>query len=409
MEVLESTANGMGGYFYNVYRYARRAPFDADKPYLEIPEPTEDEWNGFYRVFNPWYIDPEYRRTPPADFTRTVSEKSLAVRHKLDDGQLYWRRRTILEKCNGDEDLFKQEYPSDDRECFLLSGRPVFDPQAVEWQRKNVRPCLTGEMQWVDVTDPDDDDVEPDMQAQFVEGAGAGYVQLWERPSEREIYSIGADTAEGLDPTETNDTDLHSAYVINNKTKAICAKISGRFDPDMFGEQLDLLGRYYNCALLGFEVNNTSGGSVRTTLKRTSYPNLFYRERWDKDLDEMTLQIGWYTTKDNRKSMIMDMQVAVRERQLGIQDVQTIHQLGVFVWGKDGKPQASTGEHDDDVIALCITWQMMLASVVTGALEVEDSTGEDVADSRPNFTSDMIAGGIEPPVEYEDEDDDDYY
>jgi len=100
---VESTANGVSGIFYDLWKGAVEGT------------------NGYVPVFIPWYVDPEYIENVPDNFERTPEEIDLAEEYDLDDGQLMFRRRKIAQ--NG-IDLFRQEYPSEPEEAFLTTGRP---------------------------------------------------------------------------------------------------------------------------------------------------------------------------------------------------------------------------------------------------------------------------------------------
>ena len=69
---IESTANGLTGIFYDLWRGA------------------VDGSNGFIPVFIPWYTDPEYRVpiTTKKKFVRTPEENELAKKYNLDNEQI---------------------------------------------------------------------------------------------------------------------------------------------------------------------------------------------------------------------------------------------------------------------------------------------------------------------------------
>src|SRR5690606_37607220 len=125
--VLESTANGVGDWFHEMWQKAEKGE------------------NEFTPIFLPWFIQPEYTRpfrteAEREQFIQEVEathvdangetvytyEKQLMEKHDLTYEQLNWRRWTIANKCQGDEILFMQEYPSTPEEAFISSGRPVF-------------------------------------------------------------------------------------------------------------------------------------------------------------------------------------------------------------------------------------------------------------------------------------------
>jgi len=108
---IESTANGVSGVFYDLWKGAVEGT------------------NGYVPVFIPWYTDPEYREPVPDNFEITPDEEELVDKYDLDDEQLMFRRRKIAQ--NG-YDLFRQEYPSYPEEAFLTTGRPVFNPDQLQ-------------------------------------------------------------------------------------------------------------------------------------------------------------------------------------------------------------------------------------------------------------------------------------
>lgn len=61
---IESTANGISGIFYNLWKGAVEGK------------------NGYVPVFIPWFTDPDYREEVPKNFKRTPDEKDLAKKHK---------------------------------------------------------------------------------------------------------------------------------------------------------------------------------------------------------------------------------------------------------------------------------------------------------------------------------------
>lgn len=59
-------------------------------------------------------------------------ERAGISRYDWDVQQLAWRRSCIATDCNNDTAKFRQEYPSNDREAFRVTGDPVFNPEIVE-------------------------------------------------------------------------------------------------------------------------------------------------------------------------------------------------------------------------------------------------------------------------------------
>lgn len=107
--IVESTANGPSGIFYDLYMGAVRGD------------------NGFIPVFYPWFLDAQYRVEVSEGFTLTEEEHALRTTHGLDVPQLAWRRQKLAE-LGGDLVTFQQEYPATALEAFRTSTTGSFVP-----------------------------------------------------------------------------------------------------------------------------------------------------------------------------------------------------------------------------------------------------------------------------------------
>lgn len=103
--ILESTANGMGNFFH--------------KKCMEAIH--DDDWE---LVFIPWFWDTGYTKEVKEPLILTDEEIELKKQYEINDGQILWRRRKILDLRG--ELLFKQEYPFNITEAFQQSGHESF-------------------------------------------------------------------------------------------------------------------------------------------------------------------------------------------------------------------------------------------------------------------------------------------
>lgn len=115
--ILESTANGMNGMFYEKCMNAL------------------DKKGDYILCFIPWFVQEEYRRDVPRDFKLTDDEIKLKEIYNLDDRQLAWRRFKIDNAKNGLKQ-FQQEYPCNVMEAFQTSGEGLIDPEKIVQARK---------------------------------------------------------------------------------------------------------------------------------------------------------------------------------------------------------------------------------------------------------------------------------
>lgn len=342
MVVMESTANGVGDWFHEMWQKAERGE------------------NEFTPIFLPWFIQPEYTRPfrSEAEKQQYIDEMSathqdmsgaelrtyeweLKEKHNLTWEQLNWRKFTVQNKCQGDDILFMQEYPSTAEEAFIASGRPRFSIRSLrKYQNVTREPLARGYLH------------EKDGNVSFVEDE-KGYVSIWAMPDPARQYAIGADVAEGLEKG-----DYSAAYVGNDEFD-IVARWHGHIDPDLFGTELIKLGKWYNYAYIGVE-NNNHGHSVLSTIKKAEYWNLYHMKSFDKINDDVTAKVGWNTNQRTKPLMIDKLAEFVREHYLGIPDNTLIGEMFTYVIEDNGKTNAQTGTHDDCVMATAILLQLLL-------------------------------------------------
>lgn len=333
--IMESTAQGVGNNFHEMWLAA---------------EATGSDSSDYIPFFAPWWEEPTYVAKVPVDFERTQEEETLAdiarsspwAPWELSDEQIQWRRLCIANECRGKIDQFHQEYPSTPREAFLTSGRPYFDPEAVE--RHRIHADMTKPKHVGDVITRMVDGSAP--QAVF-EPNRYGDCRIWEEPEPGVDYLIFADCAAGTN----DDGDYQSGYVMRRDEMVIVAAWHGLVDRDIFADNLCRLGWIYNTALIAVEVTAGWGASVITSLRKDSYPNIYRRRGAGDKRDRKRMQnYGWETTQKTRAEMLDALAMALREDDIVCNDPQLLEECRTFTY-KNGKPQAQEGCHDDRVMS----------------------------------------------------------
>ena len=334
--VLESTANGIGGYFYDMWNDACEGK------------------NDFTPLFFPWFTDSAY--TTPFESEGKKQEFIKEINSMVQDSsgkmvhteewflmnefdltleQLYWRKKTIANKCGGDLEMFHQEYPATPQEAFIASGRPRFDVKVLrEYDMNCTEPEHVGYLE------------NKNRQITYHEEDN-GLLQIWQMPSANKFYTIGADVAEGL---ETGD---YSVAVVMDENLNVVAKYRGHIDPDLYGIELVKLGWFYNEAYIAVE-NNNHGLTTLKSILRQEYYNVFYTKSYDRVNDVVSKKLGWSTTRKTKPYMIDKLAEYIRERFLGIKDKEIIMECYSYVIDEKGITNAQEGKHDDCVMALGI-------------------------------------------------------
>lgn len=111
--ILESTANGIGNWFYNMCMSALKG--DSD----------------YQLIFTPWFWMDEYEREPKSDFSLTDEEREIVETylHKYDKKtqlrKMASRRYRIESEFSGKLWKFRQEYPNSIQEAFVSTSESL--------------------------------------------------------------------------------------------------------------------------------------------------------------------------------------------------------------------------------------------------------------------------------------------
>lgn len=328
--IIESTANGLGTYHYNLWQRATSG---------------ESMWEPF---FCGWAEDADCQMPAPSDFRKNKDERDLARRYSLSDDQLYWRRITIEDECGGDVDLFRQEYPIEPDEAFIVSGNPYFGPKVIETAFKNTKDPVN----WGAI------ELDPSSgKPRIVRGRDEGVDKekspwwIWKTPEKGHPYAIGADVAGGT------GKDFSSAHVLDLATEEYVASFKGKLDPDEFAHQLSWMGRTYNVALVAPEKNGEGRATLLTLLKECGYPRIFFHQEVEDWSGGVRYTYGWRTTVRSRPTMLAQFAAAMREQTPRLWCERTVKEMASFI--RVDSPQrlaeAAEGANDDMVISAGIT------------------------------------------------------
>ncbi len=239
--------------------------------------------------------------------------------------------------------------------CFLSSGRPRFNVASIQKLSKNA----TLHAPEVGSLVPQGDTV-----AFQNDPTGFGSFQIWERPKVGCSYIVWCDPMTGEDQTESNDPDRHSIGVLRaqyDEAGGACYKeaVVARVRPPFTGttmltaDYIALLSEFYGGALVVLEIN--MGLHVLERLKDAGVP-LYKRQVVDPfDRETQKFMEGWkLKDRDQRREVIDSLALAFHNEQLDVFCPHIIKECQSFVWSKNGREEARSGCHDDDVLGLAM-------------------------------------------------------
>lgn len=297
--IILSTANGLGGFFHNLWVKA------AEKA------------NSFAPIFLPWWAKPSRDQA--------------------------WYDQVVADA--NDPALVPQNYPANDIEAFVASGRVRFHQSWIAAQSGNVQdpipvehwpPGTAARVGWPGLDPYALPQVIPD---------------LWDVPNLRvykpaqpgHSYVVAADVAEGKDPEGKRDPDYDAAVVLDEETLEEVAAIEGRWEPDVWGCYLMAISEAYNQAVVVVERNN-HGHATLNEMKNKKFPTA----RVGVGHDEWP---GWLSNGLTKPMAVDLLAKALRLGAITVRSRAALHQLANYVTNKKGGTSAAPGFHDDIVSA----------------------------------------------------------
>lgn len=395
--IVESTANGASGYFYDTWQGGiTLEEFEAGR-------------QGYIRIFSAWFEFDDSRLDPSAmginsEEDYTAQEVDYVANLWRDQGvslemdQVAWMRYAIKEECRGDWDKFDQDYPRSAETAFLKSGRCFFDAAGIAHQEEvaKVRPREFGYLSYNDAAD----------RVQWVqteERQGKGV--RWETPRVGCRYLISVDSASGADQTGGDDPDSHSVlvhragYLQNGKWYEPALVMRNILVPgykpgsmccwwanDVLVEEVWRMARYWQ-AMIVPEENHDRG--LIEALKLRGDVDIYQREIFNRRENTTMNALGWQTTPKTRPMMLEKLATTIREAGKGeigqgyeVRCPWIIGQMKNFGTKPNGKMEALTG-HDDDVISLAIGNQTLDMALPWHEREREQWIPRDLRESEP--------------------------
>jgi len=340
--VAESTANGIGGWFYDTYIAAKN---------------NENDWTP---LFFPWFENDEYRKEfenveERENFIDLMNdyEKNLITHFKLELEQVNWYRYTLRNKVKNDKDKMFQEYPTTEREAFLATGRPVFD---VDICFRNFERSVEGVKGNL---------ILKDEKVIFVENKN-GFIELHKEikidEKEHNVFAAGTDVAEGL---EQGDRSI--IKVLDRRDNKVCLTWSGHIDADLLGDEQKKIQIFLkNKVQFATEKNNH--GLTTITRAFDLGVNQYYREDFSKGYEVGKKEIGWITNSKTKPYMINLLEEWIRKQLFTDTEKEFWSECLTFVKDSHGKmgaqgKLANPGVkcYDDRVIAgalmiVCSIW-----------------------------------------------------
>ena len=193
--------------------------------------------------------------------------------------------------------------------------------------------------------------------------------EVWEKPRAGEYYLMTVDTAEGHKHSDANVCDVwrcsKSGKIDVNHPVQVAQLRIVQMKPGEFIEECLCVATIYGEIMVAYEVNNTSGGTVRD--RSRNYPNLYRRRSVKTEIEDDTDLLGWWTDGVAKAAALEECYHMMQNwnvvEDCGLRSVSTCEELMAYqeLIERDPKTHASKrvfaslpGVHDDTITTLFI-------------------------------------------------------
>ena len=383
VEIIESSARAMAGFFYDECQRAMKG--ESSRRFLFVPFffiendslPIDDE-----QAFAEWLLSVKDMNEPPEGCQ--------------DDGRYYWRMWMLgatlqhiywylrKRKSLHSHAAMASEAPIDEIEAFKSTGNLVFSIYDIEDMERECRrePLFRGDINPQNLTGDDalNDRLKDDPNGPF---------KMWGPPNHMDVndrYVVAVDIggrSKGADYSVITVVDrLGMMTGLQGKPKVV-ARWRGHLRHDHLAWKAVSIAHYYNNALLVFESNTlerekdnpTDGGNIEYILDQVAevYDNLYYRRSKSEQITETPARVWGYQTNGVTKPKLIDNLVAYVEDKLWDEpDADMYDELKIYEKRDDGTFGNVRGnnKHDDVLMSTAIAlyvsqYEMELPSIVT--------------------------------------------
>ena len=380
IEVMESTACGQSGYFYDEYQLAKKGISSRKAvfiPFFYIENDmkkfaSKDEEREFAR----WLI--EHRRDDIAP--NETAESGMYLYSLWVKGATLEHINWYIEKRKGfhDHGSMASEAPSDDIECFVYSSQTIFSPYLIQtmYDKYKRDPIFKGNIA-----------MKADGTVHVTQGTLTP-LWIWKHPSNiptKNRYLVTVDVGGRTDRADFSCiTVVDRGALLLGGSLEVVARWHGHVRYDELARKAVAVAKYYQNALLAFESNTydkkrgeaneyvQEGDHIRGILNTIEYDNLYMRAATDPEdiKNGVVRKIGFQTNRKTKQDMVDNFIVVFEDDKFIDPDERFYAEAFIYVQRDDGSYGNKEGKdnHDDifmsDMIAALISNDMPMPKTI---------------------------------------------
>lgn len=381
IEVMESTACGQSGYFYDEYQLAKKGISSRKAVFIPFFY-IENDMKHFKsaaekREFAEWLIENRHDDIAPNE----TAESGMYLYSLWVKGATLEHINWYIEKRKGfhDRGSMASEAPSDDIECFVYSSKTIFSPYHIQvmYDKYKRDPIFKGNIA-----------MRADGSVHLTQGSLTP-LWVWKHPDNlptKNRYLVTVDVGGRTDRADFSCiTAVDRWALLLGGSLEVVARWHGHVRYDELARKAVAVAKYYQNALLAFESNTfdkkrgeaneyvQEGDHIRGILNTIEYDNLYMRSATDPEdvKNGVVRKIGFNTNRKTKQDMVDNFIVVFEDDKFIDPDERFYAEAFIYVQRDDGSYGNKEGKdnHDDifmsDMIAALISNDMPMPKTVS--------------------------------------------
>ncbi len=345
--VLESTANGVGNKFHEVFTSAEKGQSNYKAFFYGWASKTHRQMHEFeIEEATEWFKSQNHGQMINANALDMYPEE-LEIYNNFDVTikQILWRRYKM---SSIGEEKFDQEQPLTSSHAFIQSDSGFFDAFTITERYKHLMQTLSTK------------EIGKDLPSSLLKYYGKG-LYIYQPVKRNETYHAGIDVASG---TAKKNGDYSAISILDSSGEQVAVFYKNDIPIYRFAKICYDLGMFYNYCMFVIERNSYGLSLIDKLRREMNYIQVLRFNKFDKIKGVLTSEFGYYTDNVSKTKLMQDMKEAFETGVILINDRETLDQMKIYV-EKNGRMGniRGTGRHDDLVDATALAIQSLKQSV----------------------------------------------
>lgn len=342
---IESTANGIGNKYYQIFNNAQKGSSKykaffygwGTKTHRQMFKQEIEEATNWVKSQNHGKMILKNR------LDMTPEELELCEQYNVTAKQICWRRYKMEDIG---KDAFNQEFPISPDVAFVQSDSGFFDAVTITERYKYLPKPLP-------ITQ-----IGKDLPESLQKYYGNG-LYIYQPYNPTETYWGGIDTSAGL------KRDYSAISILDSSGEQVAVFYSNSVPVYRFAKICYDLGMFYNYCMYAIERNTYGLSLIDKLRKEMQYLQVLRFNRFDKIKGVLTSEYGYYTDSVSKTKLMGDLKEAFETGAILVNDRETLDEMKIYVQRSNGSLGNIRGSnnHDDLVIALALSVQALKANV----------------------------------------------